>query len=160
MSNSNIIINKNLPSTRSSRNAGWLTIRISTFVSQIVIAISVPGCSTEPSADNSAVSLVTTRSNYFTSDTVQVKIINESPDTYSFGLRCGEYLEMFYQQKIDVEWSEDKWLFYMSYLCPTLIDSIQTGEDFTYNLPAEWFEEVGTFQISIGELYSNKFRIE
>ncbi|NQT63574.1 MAG: hypothetical protein HQ556_11495 [Candidatus Marinimicrobia bacterium] len=138
----------------------WINTKWSNYRGLAVALIIILGYCSEPSADRDAVRLSTTKINYLSSDTISVRIDNDSEDIFNFGLRCGGYLEMFYQQKVDGDWSEDQWFFYMSYLCPTLVDSVQTGEYFEYNLPAEWFEDVGTFRLRIGDLYSKQFQIE
>ena len=152
-----VITIQNIYESKDATSNQWRRFLIYGLTPAIIIIL---GCCTDPNTNDVLVDLSTTRSHYLSSDTISIWIDNDSGDSFNFGLRCGGYLEMFYQQKVDGEWSEDQWFFYMSYLCPTLVDSVQTGEYFEYRLPAAWFEELGTFRLSLGELYSNQFKIE
>ena len=130
------------------------------FTGIVISIIFITGCSTEPDIEEHSFEFLTTQTNYLTSDTITVTIINDSTDVFDFGLRCGGYLEMFYQKEENGEWSDNQWLWYMSLLCPTIIDSVKSGESFSYEMPAEWFKGTGTFRLILGEYYSNRFILE
>jgi len=128
--------------------------------SLIVAIILIMGCSTEPSTDKNSLTLTTSKINYSTSDTIIVRIVNNMDDVYRFGLRCGSYLEMYYQVEVDGNWSENQWFDYMSLRCGTVIDSVLFGEVYEFKLPSSWLHSVGTFRLSMNELYSNGFVVE
>ena len=125
----------------------------------LVSVIMIANCSTEPETDEPSLDIFTTHITYSESDTITVVISNDSTDVFIFGLRGGEYLEMFYQKEENGEWSDNQWLWYMSTMIPTVLDSVQPGDDYSYKLPAEWLEDVGTFRFVMSEKYSNRFVI-
>ena len=158
---STILLNPKDSSIANTRGRGQS--KLITPFSFTLLALILLGCSTDPSNPNineDSINLMTTKTSYFSSDTITTRIENDSTNAYFFGLRCGEYLEMFYQKKLNGEWSENQWFWFMSLYCPTTIDSIISGETYEYDLPAEWFEDIGTFRLNVGELYSNQFKIE
>ncbi len=130
------------------------------FLCSFVSAIFITGCSTNPYTDEYSIDFLTDQTSYISTDTITVVIINDSTDVFNIGLRCGEYLEMFFQKKKDGEWSENQWFWYMSLRCPTEIDSILPNESYSYELPAEWFDDVGTFRLIMRQWYSNGFTID
>ena len=144
-----------------SSNEGRNSMKKQHFVASLMVAILlIMGCSTEPSTDKNSISLTTTKINYSTSDTIIVRIVNDSDDVYRIGLRCGSYLEMYYQVEVDGNWSEDQWFDYMSLRCATVLDSVLSGEVYEFKLPSSWLHGVGSFRLSMNEIYSNGFVVE
>ena len=128
----------------------------SVFLLSIFLIID---CSTEPEVDSPAIDFYTTKTSYSTSDTLTVVVSNDSSEVFIYALRGGLYLEMFYQKEENGEWSENQWLWYMSTMMPTVLDSIQPGEIYAFDLPADWLEDIGTFRFVMDEKYTNRFKI-
>ena len=127
------------------------------FSTAVILLFS---CSNSTNPEMPPISVTTDQNKYLQSDTITVFLKNNSTDVYYFGLRCGGYLEMFYQKLDEGKWSENKWFFYMSLKCYTAPDSLKTGEQFSYKLPAQWFEDSGSFRLVLNDLYSNTFTID
>jgi hypothetical protein len=126
----------------------------------IVLSIFIPGCSTNSDTNEYPVEFLTDRKDYLSTDTITVMITNNSKDVFYIGLRCGACLEMSYQKKENGVWSENRWFWYSFLGCATFIDSILSNERHSYEQPAECFDDVGTFRLVMGQLYSNRFTID
>ncbi len=106
---------------------------------------------------------------YTKSDSLYLHLENHSNNDITIVLRCGIYLKMYYQKKLDGGWSEKLCFWYMSLRCPTIPDTVQSQTTFHHTLPADYFESGGTFRLlfayhpfrqdTIGQLISNTFAI-
>ncbi len=116
------------------------------------------------------ISLSTDKFSYTVSDSINIYLENRSGFDIITGLRCGAYLEMFYQKKENNVWSDNLWFWYMSLKCATLPDTIPSNNTFTHSKPSKIFESTGTFRLLV-EVYlpernasktiiSNSFEIE
>ncbi len=117
-------------------------------------------CSNTTTPDTNIVTLNTDKTSYIANDTIAVSIKNNTKDNYNFLLRCGGYLEMFFQKYENGKWSENKWFWFMSLRCPSVVDTLLPSNTFKYKLPVEWFKDTGEFRLQINDIYSNNFYIE
>jgi hypothetical protein len=116
------------------------------------------------------ISLLTDKNSYAKLDTINLCLKNNSGFDMVVGLRCGSYLEMFYQEKDDDHWSDILWFWYMSLRCLTLLDTIETNNTLRHSLPAGIFDSTGTFRLLVDvyiregdcreTIISNYFKIE
>ncbi len=103
-------------------------------------------------------------------DTINLNLKNNSNFDAAVGLRCGSFLEMFYQKKQDGDWSDNLWFWYMPLLCPTHLDTIERNTTFEYSIPTEIIDSTGTFRLLVDvhilkrdtnvTVFSNTFKIE
>ena len=116
------------------------------------------------------VQCATDRVDYSGNDTIRLTLTNGSEDAFVVGLRCGRFLEMSFQRMEDDRWSEDQWFDYMALRCMTVMDTVQAGHAFSFDLPAAKFGPVGTFRLAVkvfrpGQndteiIFSDTFRVE
>ncbi len=116
------------------------------------------------------ITLSTDRDLYTESDTIRLYLSNNSSTAIIVGLRCGEFLEMVYQQKRGSCWSEHMHFWFESLRCPTSLETIEARKLFVHSLPAEWLGARGTFRLIVDyrvpgrdtslTLFSNSFRVE
>jgi hypothetical protein len=125
-----------------------------------IIVLIISACSNATNPDESSVIIKTGQEEYLQTDTINVILSNHTSDNYLYALRCGGYLEMFFQKLEKGTWSENKWFWYMSLRCPSVIDTLKPGDSFKYALPAEWFKDSGSFRLIMDDLHSNTFTIE
>ncbi len=121
------------------------------FMSSLLFAIIFFGCNKKPSGIETSeqIKLTTDKPSYDETDSIHIFLENSSDSDLMIGLRCNEYLEMFYQEIENDHWSADKYFWYMLLGCPTFPDTIQANSIFTYSMPAEIFDTVGTFRLLI-----------
>jgi hypothetical protein len=102
---------------------------------------------TEMNAPSEQISFSTEKYSYSTSDTVNLFLKNGSKLDISVGMRCGVYLEMYYQQKDKDNWGDTLWFPYMTFRCLTQLESVAANTTFTHSLPAQNFYSTGTFRL-------------
>jgi hypothetical protein len=131
------------------------------------------GCQSSPTGVTNPpgqISLLTDQTSYAGSEAVKLFLQNNSGHDITVGLRCGFYLEMFYQKKEDNGWSDDLWFPYMSLLCPTHLRTVGVNTTFEHSIPTEMFDSTGTLRLFIDvhvpeteatvRVMSNVFKIE
>ena len=121
------------------------------LISSLLLAIIFIGCEKEQSNIDLSeqIKLTTDKPSYNKIDSIQLFLENSSGSDIIVGLRCNEYLEMFYQEIENDNWSADKYFWYMLLGCPTFPDTIQANSIFTYSMAAEVFDTVGTFRLLV-----------
>ncbi|RMI08674.1 MAG: hypothetical protein D6681_07850 [Calditrichaeota bacterium] len=142
------------------------------FLCGLVLLFVLFGCEKQPTDIGNVpdeIVFVTDKLFYTSADTLQLRLINNSESGIIIGLRCGGYLEMFYQKKEDDHWSENLWFSYMSLRCVTVVDTVPRNETFFYPLPADMFDSTGIFRLLVGvydqetdssmTIFSNPFKI-
>jgi len=103
----------------------------------------------------------TENNSFAKTDSIRISLENKSDSAFIIGLRCGEYLEMFYQRREKGVWSGDINFWYMTLRCPTIVDSIQSQSIFHYSIEPELFDSSGTYRLLIGNaIVSNSFEIK
>lgn len=146
-------------------------IRIGTYLVLIFFLAFLNSCESATGVGNSEnqVSLETDKTSYTVSDSINIVLNNNSANDIIVGLRCGEYLEMDYQQKEGDTWSGNRMFWYMSLLCPTKIDTIKSKQKYDVLLKTEFFKVKGIFRLVLRyrltvlnkeeKIYSNAFEI-
>ncbi len=121
------------------------------IISSLLLVIIFLGCEKKPSGIDLSeqIKLTTDKPSYNKKDSIQLFLENSSGSDIIVGLRCNEYLEMFYQEIENDNWSADKYFWYMLLGCPTFPDTIQANSIFTYSMAAEVFDTVGTFRLLV-----------
>lgn len=94
-------------------------------------------------------SLLTDQISYTNVDSINLNIENKSAFDMVIGLRCGVYLEMYYQKEENNVWSDNLFFGYMSLHCPTFLDTIPTNNTFAHSIQSEIFESTGTFRFLV-----------
>ena len=145
----------------------------STILPAFALILSIIGCQNQPTEiknSSEQIGFSTNSSSYVVSDTINLSLNNSSSFDMVVGLRCGHYLEMFYQKKVNQDWSDTLWFWYMSLRCPTFLDTVLRNNSFAHSMPAEMFNSTGTFRLLIDVyipqrdtslmLISNQFQIQ
>ena len=117
-----------------------------------VIFLPIVGCGNQPTnigSPSDQISFSTDKPSYAESDTIKLFIYNNSRSEITVGLRCGFYLEMFYQRRDNHDWGDTLWLPYMSLRCLTLLDTVAMNTTFAHSLPAEVFYSTGRFRLVV-----------
>jgi hypothetical protein len=149
-----------------------------TIISFIFFLFIIIGCQ-EPTAINENLSnkssldnviFSTDKSIYTKTDTIKAEIDNRSSSDILIFLRCNFFLEMYYQKKGYVVWSENLFFSYMSLRCPTHIDTLKSHNTFKYSISSKEFESTGEFRLLLDysdskanesfSVYSNTFAIK
>ncbi len=81
----------------------------------LLIIFFAIGCQEPVSSDNNQIVFRTKSNSYVTTDSIEVFIDNNMDSNFEIGLRCGEYLEMYYQKKDNNSWSNYLWFSWMSF---------------------------------------------
>jgi hypothetical protein len=91
----------------------------------ILLIFFAVGCEDSLSTgEDSKITFYTSSDSYSTTDSIKVFIENHTQSNFYISLRCGGYLEMYYQKKEDSTWSKNLWFSWMSLKCVTVIDTI------------------------------------
>jgi len=146
-------------------------IRIEIYLVLISFLAFLNSCESATGIGNSEnqVSLKTDKTSYTVSDSINIVLNNNSVNNIIVGLRCGEYLEMDYQQKEGDTWSGNRMFWYMSLRCLTKIDTIKSNQKYDTLLKTEFFKVKGIFRLVLRysltmlnkeeKIYSNAFKI-
>ena len=129
----------------------------------MIIFFSI-GCQ-EPlsTTENNRVVFHTSDNSYFTTDSIQVLIENNTHSKFEIALRCGSYLEMYYQRKEKNNWSEKFWFSWMSLKCISLITAIKENHDFQFIIPDNEIDSIGIYRLILANdtsIVSNSFEIK
>ncbi len=119
-----------------------------TAVSSILLFLVLSGCQNPTNTETpiNQINFTTDRTNYSKSDSINIILDNKSDSEFLIGLRCNTYLEMFYQKKENNVWSDDLWLWYMSFRCPTAIDTVEPNNIFNFFIKSEMLDSSGTYR--------------
>jgi hypothetical protein len=138
----------------------------------ILLSLIIIGCQDPATTENSLnqIKLQTNKSSYSKLDSINIVLHNKSDSDILISLRCGNYLEMFYQIKEINVWSDNLWFWYMSLRCETVIDTIGQNSVFNYSIKSEIFDSTGTYRLVLEYYkqiedtkiikYSNSFEIQ
>lgn len=145
-----------------------MKILFSAFILLLIIVNCQDPTSTEDSLNK--ISFLTDKTSYTILDSINIVLENRSNSDIKIGLRCGNYLEMFYQKKEDNVWSDNLWFWWMSLKCTTVIDTIRQNSVFNYSIKSEIFDSTGTYRLVLEYYkqiedtkiikYSNSFKIQ
>jgi hypothetical protein len=113
--------------------------------------------------ENNQIIFRTTGNSYFITDSVKVFIKNNTLSDFEIALRCGGYLEMYYQRKENNTWSNNLWFSWMSLLCFTAIDTIKKDNTFEFTIPPDEIDISGTYRLMLANdtlIVSNSFEVK
>lgn len=122
------------------------------FISLVLYILLSTGCQKESSDINNSldqISFSTDKFLYSEKDSIDLYLNNKSDINIEIGLRCGFYMEMSYQKKVNGQWSDNLWFGYMFLRCPTHLYIVQALNTFTHSLSAEIFNSKGTFRLLV-----------
>ena len=137
-----------------------------------ILFFNIVGCKNNILTENQINKIIfrTDKSSYLNSDTVKIILANESNNKISIGLRCGIYLEMYYQKKENEVWTDNIPFWYMSLRCLTIIDTLEKGNNINFDLNIDRFISIGEYRLVLNFYdinenkdiveYSNSFEIK
>ncbi len=146
----------------------FLNLQMSLFV---FLLIFNSGCNNFIEIENTLdhITFVTDKITYTVSDSVDIILENGSTKDITFGLRCGTFLEMSFQKKLDGVWSQDSMFWFMTLKCATLPKTLSPGNIFNFSVGSKDFNTTGTFRLVLSFstikkedttiIYSNEFKI-
>ena len=103
----------------------------------------------------------TENNSYSKTDSINLIIDNQTDFNFVIALRCSSFLEMYFQKMQGGVWSENLWFPWMSYKCPTFLDTLQLNDVFHYSIEAGIFDSSGTYRLVLDSLIvSNTFVIQ
>jgi hypothetical protein len=113
--------------------------------------------------ENNGIVFQTVNNSFYTSDSIKVFIQNNTFSDFEIGLRCGKYLEMYYQKKENNTWSNNFWFSWMSLECVTHIDTINKFNVFEFTIPPNEIDVSGTYRLILAidnSVVSNSFEVK
>jgi len=119
----------------------------------ILFSIALTSCEDPNSWDTPSfdgITLKTDKNSYTVHDSIKLEMVNNSDYDIELGFRCSmKNLEMFYQQKIDDKWSENKWFTYMNLKCMTIQYELKSSRVLKHSFLAMQFDTTGTFRLLV-----------
>ena len=113
--------------------------------------------------ENNKIVFYTSSNSYSSTDSIPIFIENHTQSNFQVGLRCGKYLEMYYQKKEDSTWSKNVWFSWMSLKCFTAIDTIGNNLSYKFTIPSDEINAHGTYRLILANdtsIVSNSFEIK
>ena len=131
----------------------------------LLLIFFVVGCEDPLStAEDNRIIFYTSSNSYSSADSIPIFIENHTQSNFQVGLRCGKYLEMYYQKKEDSTWSKDLWFSWMSLKCLTVIDdTIKNNSIYKFTIPSDEITTNGTYRLILANdtsIVSNSFEIK
>ncbi|MGA8265553.1 MAG: hypothetical protein WB779_14010 [Ignavibacteriaceae bacterium] len=130
----------------------------------ILLIFFAVGCEDSLSTgEDSKITFYTSSDSYSTTDSIKVFIENHTQSNFYISLRCGGYLEMYYQKKEDSTWSKNLWFSWMSLKCVTVIDTIRNNSVYKFTIPSDEINTYGTYRLILANdtsIVSNSFEIK
>jgi hypothetical protein len=109
----------------------------------------------EPAPES--IALKTEKDAYKTKDSIRIFLNNNSEHVLMLGYRCSrKNLEMFYQQKENNKWSENKWFSYMNMKCMTIPSKVKKYSVLKHTFPSAEFNGTGTFRLLLSVFIPDK----
>ena len=128
----------------------------------LIISFAV-SCQDPVSSDDNKITFYTTNNSYLPSDSVTVFIENNMNSNYEIFLRCGAYLEMYYQKKDNNSWSNNLWFSWMSLKCISVPKTIMGHNVFEFIFPSKEIDTTGIYRLILANdtsIVSNTFEIK
>ena len=130
----------------------------------LLLIFFLVGCE-EPlsTAENNRIIFSTSSISYSSTESIPVFIENYTRSNFEILLRCGGYLEMYYQKKEDSTWSKNLWFSWMSLKCVTVIDTIRNNSVYKFTIPSDEINTYGTYRLILANdtsIVSNSFEIK
>ena len=129
----------------------------------LLIIFFALGCQEPVSSDNNQIVFRTKSNSYLTTDSIAVFIENDMNSNYEIALRCGSYLEIYYQKKDNGSWSNYLWFSWMSLKCVSVPDTIKGHNNFQFIIPSNEINENGTYRLVLANdnsIISNSFEVK
>ena len=120
-------------------------------------------CQDPISSDNNQITFHTRNNSYLTTDSITVFIENDMNSDFEIFLRCGSYLEMYYQKKDNYSWSKYIWFSWMSLKCFSDPATIKAHDIYEFTIPSEEINIIGTYRLILANdtsFISNTFEIK
>ncbi len=134
-----------------------------------LIIICFISCTSPTETENQLI-FKTDLPSYSNTDSIKVKLGNGTTDDIVIGLRCGIYLEMFYQKKVDSVWTDNLIFTYMTLKCASIPDTLKANSVYRYTMSPTDFDSTGIYRLVLnynyvrkslaGVIYSNSFEIK
>jgi uncharacterized protein YcfL len=118
----------------------------------LFILLATCSCETSlpPQEDQSKEILIQTDKLIYNADEeIVITIRNQTVRNITVGLRANQFLEISYQQKFSVLWTELKDFWFMSLGAPTFMDTIKSNSQKSYLLNSSYFPSKGIFRYSL-----------
>jgi hypothetical protein len=140
-----------------------------TFFTVLIMAMILLSC-TNPTGTDDRLIFKTDKTTYSHMDSVKIELGNGINDEILVGLRCGIYLEMFYQKKVNSVWTDNLIFAYMSLKCASIPDTVKVNSVYRYTMSPTEFDSMGEYRLVLNynyvrknlaeEIYSNSFEIK
>ena len=120
-------------------------------------------CQNPISSDKNQITFHTRNNSYLTTDGITVFIENGMNSDFEIFLRCGSYLEMYYQKKDNDSWSNYIWFSWMSLKCTSVPEIIKRHDIYEFTIPSEEINIIGTYRLILANdtsFISNTFEIK
>ena len=134
-----------------------------TFYILLVILFAVSCKNSISTNENEQIIFHTKSNSYLTTDSIVVLIENNTNSDFEIALRCGLYLEMYYQKKENNAWSNYYWFSWMSLKCLSTTEKIKSYNIFQYLIPSDEITEKGTYRLVLANdtaIVSNLFEVK
>jgi hypothetical protein len=119
----------------------------------LLFTLILTGCDTAESPATpfpEGISLKTDNDSYNKGDSIVICLKNNTSSVLDIGFRCSyKNLEMFYQQKENDKWSENKWFGYMNLRCMTIQGKVNKYSQLEHTFSSEEFISSGTFRLLV-----------
>ncbi|MBU0558970.1 MAG: hypothetical protein KKG93_05225 [Bacteroidetes bacterium] len=133
------------------------------FFVLFVISFTV-GCKDSISTNNNnEIVLQTVNNSFAKTDSIKILIENKTYSDFEVFLKCGGFLEMYYQKKENNAWSNYLWFSWMSLKCLSTIEKIKGYSVFQYTIPINEITENGTYRLALANdttIVSNSFEVK
>ena len=113
--------------------------------------------------ENDEIVFKTLGNSFSTTDSIKVLIENKTHSDFDIFLRCGGYLEMYYQKKENDSWSNYLWFSWMSLKCVSVLETIKGYNNFQFIIPSDEINESGTYRLVLANdttIVSNSFEVK
>ena len=134
------------------------------FYCVLFVILFTVGCKDSISTnENNEIVFQTVNNSFSTTDSIKVLIENKTYADFEVFLKCGGYLEMYYQKKENNSWSSHLWFSWMSLKCLSTTEKIKGNNIFQYIIPFNEINENGTYRLVLANdtsIVSNSFVIK
>ena len=133
------------------------------YVICLILLFLTFSCKDPISSDNNQINFRTGNNSYLTTDSIKVFIENDMNSDFEIFLRCGSYLEMYYQKKDNDSWSKNLWFSWMSLKCISVLEKIKRHDTFEFIIPSKEIGTNGTYRLILANdtsIVSNSFEIK
>ncbi len=137
-------------------------MRAALYFSSFVLFVFL-SCESPTSTDDNQIIFRTVENSFSTTDSIKVIVENRTNSDYKIALRCGYYLEMYYQKRENNIWSKNLWFSWMASKCYSVLYTIKEDNSFQFIIPFEEIGIRGTYRLILATdtlMISNSFEIK